>query len=189
MIRIMNSREAMVENFDPFDLEKFPVPRNLIIDFTEKSNFQSDEIFLRRLKPSAQAKSAMITASSKYIISAFNYRFAKVNKLLSLCHKIATTYIKFRDHDLNSSEYCYLSIWTHNGGALYSYEILENILALQILHDDLILCLTERQIKIFKTEHNQIFACGEGKRNVISKTIVHTHCTGENKYSCILIFV
>ena len=82
MIRIMNSREAMIENFDPFDLEKFPLPRNLIVDFTEKSNFQSNEIFLRRLQPSAQAKSAMITASSKYIISAFNYRFAEVNYIL-----------------------------------------------------------------------------------------------------------
>ena len=181
MIRIMNSREAMIENFDPFDLGKFPLPRNLIVDFTEKSNFQSNEMFLRRLQPSAQAKSAMITASSKYIISAFNYRFAEVKYILKVCHKNVTTYKKFRDHDLNSSEYCYLSIWTHNGEALYSYEVLENILALQILHDDLILCLTKCQIKIFKTDNNQIFACGEGKRNVISKTIAQTHCTGEIK--------
>ena len=75
MLRIMHSREAIIENFDPFEMAKFPQPGQLIVDFTEKSNFQSDEIFLRRLQPNAQARSAMIMASSRYIITAFNYRF------------------------------------------------------------------------------------------------------------------
>ena len=82
LIRLMSGRESTFSNLDPFQIENFQnlnISGNsgnslLLVNFTEKDRIAGDEIFLKRLKPNSSPDSAMLTVTSRFIISAFNFR-------------------------------------------------------------------------------------------------------------------
>lgn len=73
----MAGREAIINNFDPFRLAQAklePVGAFLLVNFTENDQISGDEIYLKRLKPNSLTDSAMVIATTRFIITAFNFR-------------------------------------------------------------------------------------------------------------------